>query len=223
MTITDEGLEQEGTLVSVQVGQPARMEFRGKVWESAIGKRPVVGRVWLDAANLAGDRQHNLKYHGGPDKAVCCFCAEHYPLLQQEFDLDERFAYGAFGENFTVSGLLESDVCIGDVYTVGGARVQVSQPRQPCVNVARKWERRALPKRMETLGYTGYYLRVLEEGEVGAGDAVSLMERPHPDLSVHRINRAMYQHESTPEQDALLARLPELASSIRRLFQRRTK
>lgn len=216
-------MEQEGVLVSVQVGQPVQMEFQGKVWESAIGKRPVVGRVWLDATNLEGDRQHNLKYHGGPDKAVCCFCSEHYPLLQEEFDLGERFVPGAFGENFTVSGLLETDVCIGDIYTVGSARVQVSQPRQPCVNVARKWDRKTLPERMETLGYTGYYLRVLGEGEVGAGDTLSLIERPHPHLSVHRLNRAMYQHESTPEQDALLANLPVLTSSIRHLFQRRIK
>ena len=209
------------SLLSLQVGQPKKLDFHGKVWESAIYKAPVVTRVRLERGNLAGDRQYNLKYHGGPDKAVCCFSAEHYPYWRDDFGLGETFTYGAFGENFTLSGLLETEACIGDVYIVGSAQIQVSQPRQPCINVARKWDRKEMPRRMEELGQTGYYLRVLVPGEVGSGDTLILQDRPHPDVTIHRLNRAMYQDESTPEQDRQLASLPELAASGRRIFQRR--
>ncbi len=208
-------------LISLQVGTPRQLDFHGKAWESAIFKAPVQGRVRLERANLNGDQQYNLKFHGGPDKVVCCFAAEHYPYWQTTFGMGDTFTYGAFGENFTLSGLPETDVCIGDVYAVGAAQVQVSQPRQPCINVARKWDRKDMPRRMEELGYTGYYLRVMQTGEVGAGDELRLVERPCPGITVHRLNRAMYQNESTPQQDEYFARLPQLASSIRRLFQRR--
>lgn len=208
-------------LVSLQVGTPRKLDFHGKAWESAIFKAPVEVRVPLARTNLDGDRQYNLKFHGGPDKAVCCFSSEHYPYWQTDFGMGDTFTYGAFGENFTVAGLSETEACIGDVYAVGTAKVQVSQPRQPCINVARKWDRKDMPERMVELGHTGYYLRVTETGEVGAGDELRLLERPCPDTTIHLLNRAMYQDESTPEQDEYLARLPLLAASGRRIFQRR--
>ena len=208
-------------LVSLQVGTPRKLDFHGKAWESAIFKAPVEVRLSLARANLDGDRQYNLKFHGGPDKAVCCFSSEHYPYWQADFGMGEPFTYGAFGENFTVSNLPETEACIGDIYAVGTAKVQVSQPRQPCVNVARKWDRKDMPERMMALGHTGYYLRVTHTGEVGAGDELRLLERPCPGVTVHLLNRAMYQNESTPEQDEYLARLPLLAASGRRIFQRR--
>ncbi len=212
---------QTPRLVSVQVGTPRVLDFHGKAWESAISKAPVQTRIRLDSTNLDGDWQCNLKYHGGPDKAVCCFSAEHYAYWQNDFGMGAEFGYGAFGENFTVAGLLEAYACIGDIYAVGTARIQISQPRMPCVNVARKWDRKEMPRRMEETGHTGYYLRVLQSGEVGAGDALILEARPCPGVTVHVINRAWYQNESTPEQDARLSRLPQLAPSARRVFQRR--
>jgi MOSC domain-containing protein YiiM len=131
--------------------------------------------------------------------------------------------YGAFGENFTVSGLPETEACIGDVWAVGTARVQVCQPRMPCINVARKWDRKDMPAHMEDLGYTGYYLRVTKTGDVGAGDEITLLERPNPGVTIYVINRAWYQHEGTPEQNARIANLPELATSAKRIFQRLNK
>ena len=210
-------------LLSLQVGKPRQLNFHGKAWASAIFKAPVEGRVQLARTNLDGDRQHNLKFHGGPDKAVCCFSSEHYPYWQNEFGLGDGFTVGAFGENFTISGLLEMEACIGDVYAVGTAQVQVSQPRQPCINVARKWDRKDMPERMVEVGHTGYYLRVTQTGEVGAGDELRLVERPCPNLTIHLLNRAMYQNESTPEQDERLAHLPLLAASGRRIFQRKLR
>ena len=202
---------------------PRKLDFHGKAWESAIFKAPVMERVHLERTNLDGDRQYNLKFHGGPDKAVCCFSTEHYPYWQKEFGMGDAFTYGAFGENFTVSGLPETHACIGDVWAVGTARVQVCQPRMPCVNVARKWDRKDMPARMEELGYTGYYLRVTQTGDVGADDAITLLERPNPGVTIHVINRAWYQHEGSPEQNAAIANLPELAASAKRIFQRLSK
>jgi MOSC domain-containing protein YiiM len=210
-------------LVSLQVGMPRKLDFHGKEWESAIFKAPVSARVCLESTNLDGDRQYNLKFHGGLDKAVCCYASEHYSYWQNDFCMGDIFTYGAFGENFTVSGLPETEACIGDVWAVGTARVQVCQPRMPCINVARKWDRKDMPTRMEELGYTGYYLRVMQTGDVGAGDEITLLERPNPGVTIHVINRAWYQHEGTPEQNARIANLPELASSAKRIFQRLNK
>lgn len=207
-------------LVAVQVGQPETLDFHGRQWTSAIDKSSVMGRVALSTKNLMGDRQYNLKYHGGVDKAVCCYCAVHYPMWRETLGKDDDFKYGAFGENFTVSGMLEEEVCIGDVYAVGTAIVQVSQPRQPCINLARKWDLRTLPQQMMDNGRTGYYLRVKQTGEVGVGDEIKLIERPCPDLSVLKLNWAMYQQEGGLELFARLAKLPELAASGRRVFQR---
>ncbi len=208
-------------LLSLQTGKPSTQTFHGKAWTSAIYKAPVLGRLALSFANVDGDAQANLKFHGGPDKAVCAFPAEHYPFWRAELKQNaETFGYGAFGENFTITGLPEATVCIGDVYAVGSARVQASQPRQPCVNLARKWDFQALPARMQEVGHTGYYLRVLQAGEVGAGDTLTLLERPYPEFSVQVLNRAMYQDEGGAALYEKLAGLPELAISARRIFRR---
>ena len=186
-------------LISLQVGQPQALETDGAKWRSAIYKAPVAERLFLGETNLTGDRQANLKFHGGPDKAVCAFPAEHFPLWQAETGAGETFGYGAFGENFTLTGMVESQVCIGDIYAVGTAKVQVSQPRQPCVNLARKWNYPPFPERLIEAGQTGYYLRVIEPGEVGAGDPVALLERPHPEITIEFTNAAKYRKEGGME------------------------
>ena len=208
-------------LVSLQVGQPQSLETDGAKWRSAIYKSPVVGRVFLDQTNLSGDRQANLKYHGGPDKAVCAFPSEHFSRWRAELGLGEEFGYGAFGENFTLSGMDETSVCIGDIYAVGAAKAQVSQPRQPCVKLARKWNYPSFPERLIETGHTGYYLRVLEPGEVGAGDSVTLLERPHPEITIEFTNAAKYRKVGGIERARLLAHLPELAEAWRGPFRNR--
>ena len=208
-------------LVSLQVGQPQALETDGAKWRSAIYKTPVAGRVLLGETNLSGDKQANLKYHGGPDKAVCAFPAEHFSQWQAELGLGEEFGYGAFGENFTLSGMDEANVCIGDIYVVGTAKVQVSQPRQPCINLARKWNYSVFPERLVEMGHTGYYLRVLQPGEVGAGDSVILLERPNPEITIQFTNSAKYRKVGGVERARLLAALPELAEEWRRPFRNR--
>ena len=208
-------------LVSLQIGQPQALETDGAKWRSAIYKAPVVERLFLGETNLTGDRQANLKFHGGPDKAVCAFPAEHFPFWQTELGIGESFGYGAFGENFTLAGMTESQVCIGDIYAVGTAKVQVSQPRQPCVNLARKWNYPSFPERLVEAGHTGYYLRVIEPGEVGAGDVLALLERPRPEITVEFTNAAKYRKAGGVERARLLANLPELAEMWRSPFRNR--
>lgn len=214
-------------LVSLQIGRPAEhtsivKDGKDAEWVSSIWREAVSGRVHLGRADLAGNAQADLKNHGGLDKAVCCYSAEHYPLWRSQLNMAETdFAYGAFGENFTLTGLTEDAVCLGDIYTVGPATVQISQPRMPCWKVGRRWERPDLPREMTETGHTGFYLRVLEEGEVGAGDTLTLTERPLPDYTVARLNDALYVHKNDPVQDGDLARLPLLAEAWRRTFRRR--
>jgi MOSC domain-containing protein YiiM len=195
-------------------------------WTSAIHKLPVDGGVWLGYKGLLGDAQADLKVHGGPDKAVNVYASEHYPFWEAELCVeavppDERpgppradFArWGAFGENFTVRGLVETDVCIGDVFTVGGVQVQVSQPRQPCWKLARRMATRDMVLRVQQTGYTGWYFRVLREGEVRAGDAIARLARPHAEWTVAAANEVMHHRKHDLEAAGALAACPALSAS----------
>ncbi|MBZ0281898.1 MAG: MOSC domain-containing protein [Anaerolineae bacterium] len=178
-------------LISLQVGLPRKVTdtgFTGKAstWESGIFKTPVTGAIWLGETHLAGDGQADLSVHGGPDKAVLAYSADHYPFWQTRLP---DIQYGAFGENFTIAGLTEDTVCINDVYAIGEARVQVSQPRQPCWKLARKLQSRDLPAHVIETGFSGWYFRVLMEGHVEAGQPIELVERSLSDWTITRVNR----------------------------------
>src|SRR5262249_31091161 len=151
--------------------------------------------------------QADLVNHGGPDMAVLVYAAAHYPAWREELK-QPQMPYGGFGENFTVTGLTEADVYIGDVCAVGAAKVQVSQPRQPCWKAARRWRLKELPKRIIETGRSGWYFRVLQEGVVEAGMSVELVERPCPSLSVVRANHIFYHGQDDREATAELAALP---------------
>src|SRR5262245_26402280 len=167
--------------------------------------------------NLVGDGQADLVNHGGPDKAVLAYSADHYPAWRAELCLAEM-TFGAFGENLTLANLTEADVCIGDVWRVGEVLLAVSQPRQPCWKLARRWKVKDLPARVVESGRSGWYFRVVREGDLEAGCAVELVERPSPTWTVARANRVMYQdrHEST-----VLAAVSGLSQSWREGLTRR--
>lgn len=210
-----------GILLSIQAGKPRTMEFAGKVWRSAIYKAPVTGRVALNETNIEGDKQANRKYHGGPDKAICCFSAEHYPFWRETLSRGKEFGFGAFGENFTLEDLTEDLVCIGDTFTVGTAVVQVTQPRVPCVNLARKWESPELPERLIAARHSGFYLRVLTPGEVGAEDRMTLQSRPHPEMSIAIANDICFRKTGGEEARLALVAVPELSEEWRRMLSKR--
>jgi MOSC domain-containing protein YiiM len=183
-------------------------------WTTGYFKEPIAGPVHLGRTGLTGDGQANLVNHGGPDKAVLAYAAAHYNAWRRELNLAEM-PFGGFGENFTIAGLTEADVCISDVYAIGDAKVQVSQPRQPCWKTARRWRLKELPKRVIETGHSGWYFRVLEEGMVEAGLPVVLLERPCSSWSVARVNEVFYRGQDDRDATAELAALPLLSLAWR--------
>jgi MOSC domain-containing protein YiiM len=208
-------------LSSLNIGLPAHVTGV-EPWTSGIFKSPVYGRVRLSADNLAGDGQADLTVHGGADKAVCVYSADHFPLWRRELGVEEC-GPGWFGENFSVEGQLETTVAVGDTYRIGTALVQISQPRAPCWKLGRRWNRLDMPKLVLASGRTGWYLRVLSEGEVEPGDTLTLVERPYPRWTIDAVNAVAYSRGGASDIAALreLATCPALAEAWRGGFRNR--
>ena len=177
-------------LLSVNVGLPRSVESRGRTVRTGIFKEPVLFRVHVGKLNVDGDRQADLRVHGGPDKAVYAYDFSGYTHWRRE--LSRELPFGQFGENLTVDGLPETEVRIGDTYRIGAALLQVSEPRSPCFKLAMKMELPTFPKAFLAAGRTGFYLRVLEEGEIGAGDAIELVSREARGITVLDATRQIY-------------------------------
>lgn len=179
-------------LLSVNVGMPRDVISKGKPVTTGIFKEPVEGRVRLRTLNLDGDRQADLKVHGGTDKAVYAYPAEHYDYWRRELPGVE-LPWGMFGENFTVEGLLENEINVGDQFRVGSAELMVTQPRLPCYKLAVKFGRDGIIKRFLESGRTGFYFAVVKEGEAGAGDSIELIGRDANGLTVAGVTRLYLQ------------------------------
>ena len=215
-------------VLSIQVGLPKHFGTEGasdpmeRPWHTGAFKEPVEGPVWLGSTNLTGDGQANLLVHGGPDKAVLAYAVSHYPAWRRELNHSE-LPYGSFAENFTVSDLTEEQVSIGDIYSVGEARVQVSSPRQPCWKNSRRWRIKDLSLQMQNNGRLGWYFRVIKEGYVQKGLALRLLERPYPQWTVAYANEIMYRRRDDRELTARLAECPALGASWRDTLSARAK
>jgi len=175
-------------LVSVNVGLPREVVWHGRSVTSGIFKEPIEGRVALRKLNLDGDRQADLVVHGGEFKAVYCYPAQHYDYWKAELP-GVDFRMGVFGENFTVTGLLENSVHLGDTFSVGSAEVVVTQPRLPCYKLGVRFQMDDMVKRFLASGRTGFYLAVNREGEVGAGDDITVLRRDSNAVPVSEITR----------------------------------
>ena len=215
-------------LVSIQVGLPRSYGREGaddpmdRPWETGFFKQAVDGPRWLGRTNLVGDGQADRVNHGGEDKAVLCYAASHYPAWRDELDRlgasagsGQALPHGAFGENFTIDGLGEDTVCVGDTYGLGDAIVQVSQPRQPCWKLAWRWRLKELTALVERSGRTGWYVRVLQEGEVRPGLPLTLLERPYPEWTVTRATQVMRGRLQDRDAAGALAGCELLAASWR--------
>src|ERR1039458_2714593 len=181
-------------LISVQVGVPRIILRDGQEVSTGIFKSPVANRLHLRSLNLEGDQQADLTVHGGQDKAVYGYPSESYPFWKKELP-GVDLPWGAFGENFTTAGLLETDVCLGDRFSIGTAEVVVTQPRLPCFKLNLKFDRDDMIKRFLASRRTGFYFRVLREGEVGAGDEIRFAHRDENRVSVSDALN-LYLHES---------------------------
>ncbi len=217
-----------GLIRSIQVGlpehhHPGSLEDRSpQPWTTGIFKRPVRGPIQLQAHNLEGDGQADLVHHGGLDKAVCVYPFEHWfhwnSILPQR-----QLIGGEFGENFTLEGLTEADVCIGDTFSVGSAVVQISQPRQPCWKLARRWQIKDLAVQVEQTGFTGWYFRVLQEGLVESNLRLRLTDRPYPEWTVSMANRIMHQERGNLKAAEQLSLCPLLSASWQHTLRQRSR
>jgi len=207
-------------LISVNVGLPREVAWRGRKVTTSIWKAPTKGRVTVRQVNIDGDKQSDLTAHGGPDKAVYVYPSEHYAFWRAEFPGIE-LAWGTFGENFTTEGLIESEVTIGDRIRIGSAEFQVTQPRMPCFKLGIRFGRDDMIKRFLRSGRTGFYLSVLREGEVGAGDPIAFAERGEGGLSVADVT-SLYARDA--DNQPLLRRAADaeaLPESWREYFRKR--
>ena len=175
-------------LVSVNTGLPREVTWRGRLVTTAIYKQPVEGRVGLRKLNLDGDRQADLSVHGGEHKAVYCYPVEHYAYWKKELP-GQELPMAIFGENFATQGLSEDSVHLGDQFSVGSAEVVVRQPRLPCYKLGVRFGRDEMVKRFLASGRTGFYLAVIREGEVGAGDEIKEMARDPNAVPISEITR----------------------------------
>ena len=207
-------------VVSLNVGGPREVEWRGRHVRTSIWKEPVQGAVRVTSLNLAGDAQSDLSVHGGPDKAVYAYPAEHYDYWQRELDVD-ALPWAAFGENLTTSGILEPDIAIGDRVRVGSAELMVTQPRLPCFKLGIRFGRDDMVKRFLQSGRSGFYFAVVREGEITAGDRLEIAVRDSRGVTVSD----MIALETADETDRDLLRraleTPALPESWKRHFRKR--
>jgi len=207
-------------LLSVNVGLPREIEWRGKIVRTSIFKTPVPGRVRVATLNLEGDQQSDLSVHGGVDKAVYAYPSEHYAFWHEEL-LGVDLAWGAFGENFTTQALFENTVHIGDRLRIGSAEFVVTQPRMPCYKLGIRFGRPDMVKRFQRSGRTGFYLAVVEEGEVAAGDSIELLAQDEHGVTAADVVN-LYTSDA-PNQDLLrrVSELPALPAGWRDYFRKR--
>lgn len=210
-------------LVSVNVGLPQETGWHGRSVSTAIYKEPVEGRIALHTLNLDGDRQADLRVHGGEHKAVYCYPIEHYRYWKRELP-GRDLVMGNFGENFTTEGLLEDSVQLGDRWAVGSAETVVAQPRLPCFKLGIRFQSDDMVKRFLDSRRTGFYLAVLREGEVGTGDEIRVIARDPSVVPVSEITR-LYVAKRYGEEDVLsvrrILRVATLPESWKEYFRER--
>ena len=205
-------------LLSVNAALPRTVTIDGRTYATGIDKTALKGPAWLGALNLAGDGQGDLKNHGGQYQAVYCYPHEHYAFWSEQLGRDD-FAPGQFGENFTTLGLLENEVCVGDTLRIGGALIQVTQPRVPCYKLANKLDIPGFDKTFLEANRSGFYAQVLEEGEVVAGDPIVRVRRDPVGMTVAQVNAALLLDKNPAAAERAL-RLTALSPEWRGRFEK---
>lgn len=221
MTPISDRITEEGTtaVLAINVGLPKLLPGQKNEVLSGIVKHPVSSPVFLSFTGMTGDAQADLVHHGGPDKAVCVYDYSRYAALEQL--LDRKLNWGAFGENLTVTGCTEEEVRIGDIFELGDAQVQVSQPRQPCFKLSARYDYKELPVYFQETGHTGFYFRVLKEGEVGPASNFRKVRTEAAYMTILEANRIMHQGKQDVEGMRALLAIPVLSDSWRQTLLKR--
>ena len=206
---------------SLNIGLPKQERFYGRELLTGICKVPVSGPLLLKRLGFEGDGVGDLNHHGGPDKAVCVYSTDHYPYWQETMGM--KLPVAAFGENLSVANLREEDICIGDIFELGTALVQVSQPRQPCKTLAARYGRDDMIRLVVDSGYTGFYLRVLGEGQVEKGNMLILREGDPLRISIAFANYIYHHDNRNCEAINTILGVPALSGSWQRSFQELAK
>lgn len=194
----------------------------GSTKATAIGKQLSDVPLWLGMDGLQGDQIADRRFHGGPDRALCHYPTQHYAYWAQRFpQLRTQLSLGAFGENLGSEAMDEEHVCIGDRLRWGGAVIEVSQPRSPCVRLDSRHGLRGLARDLSSSARTGWLYRTIEEGMVHPGDGVQLLERTHPDICVAYLWRCFLNPSLDEEALLSLAELPRLALHFQAIFRQR--
>jgi MOSC domain-containing protein YiiM len=209
-------------VVSVNVGLPREVIWKGMAVQTAIFKEPVLGQVEMDDMNLAGDRQADLTVHGGRDKAVYAYPSEHYAYWSKELP-GATLNWGHFGENLTTKGLSEETLCVGDCLKVGSAVLRVTQPRMPCYKLALRFGRDDMIKRFLASGRSGFYFSILETGSVGPGSSIELIDRDTNQVSIAEVQRLYFGEARNPELLRKVEKLTALPQSWKRALSYRAK
>jgi MOSC domain-containing protein YiiM len=208
-------------IVSVNVGRPREVERRGRRVRTSIWKDPVEGSVRVRTLNIDGDAQSDLSVHGGPEKAVYAYPSEHYDYWRRELDIDS-LPWGAFGENLTTAGMTESGIAIGDRVRIGTVELMVTQPRLPCFKLGIRFDRDDMIKRFMSSGRSGFYLAVLREGELAAGDRLEIVSRDPGGVTVAEVARSADDSLDQRLLERVIA-VPALPESWKRHLRSRLK
>ncbi len=206
-------------IVSINVGLPREVEWKGEVVTTGIFKAPVTGPVQLQRLNLEGDGQADLSVHGGRSKAVYAYPMEHYSFWKTELPGAE-LGWGSFGENLTTEGLDEETVCIGDQFRVGTAEIRVTEPRMPCYKLAIRFGRADMVKRFLKSQRTGFYFAVVQEGQVQTGDELEPSSKDPAALTVADVTRLYTTEKTNTNLLRKAISVPSLPDSWREYFQR---
>ena len=213
------GNDADPTVLSVNIALPEKVSLDGrrKVL-SGIFKKPVTGKIFLDVLGLQGDGSADPVHHGGPDKAVCAYPADYFPYWEKV--TGKKLSYGAFGENLSLTGLSETKIHIGDVFSLGEAEVQCSQPRQPCHKLNKIFEFQEMACRIQKTGFSGWYFRVLKPGWVEPGVALKLVAQGDRRVTVDAANDLRHNNKKDIEKLREILIIAALSDSWREYFSK---
>lgn len=208
------------TLKSINIGKPEKISVSGnRKMFSGIKKKPIHEKIFLDNLGFRGDGVADARFHGGRDKAVCVYSVDHFSFWEKEMNREMQF--GDFGENLSVTGWTEKTVHIGDIFRIGKAQVQCTQPRQPCHKLNKVFDFQAMACRVQTTGFSGWYFRVTQPGWVTAGVEITRVQEDPKQISVYTANHLMHKNKNDWQRIREILSVEGLSDSWRETFEKR--